>query len=197
MPDAAWLTTRREFLRASAAVGGAVAAGGIAGCVSSSGDAPIVKVAIHPAVGIGRVGNSRESFFFGPEVPGALPHASGGFKDPHGAVARQAARFRLFGFDRHGRVVREVTARDGELTWRVHVANSKAAWYEFNTAFDIPGATPASRRNANVRGSARERLAVAPQPEHLHVFDGATGGRIDPIGAESATTRLAAAGTAY
>jgi hypothetical protein len=77
-------------------------------------------------------------------------------------VARQAARFRVFGFDRHGRVVREVTARDGKLTWRAQVANSKAAWYEFNTAFDIPGAIPASRRNAKVRGSARERLAVAP-----------------------------------
>jgi L-Lysine epsilon oxidase N-terminal/L-lysine epsilon oxidase C-terminal domain len=162
MPDGAWLTTRREFLRAGAAVGGALAAGGIAGCGSSSPDASIVRVAIHPAVGIGRVGNSRESFFFGPEVPGALPHASGGFKDSEGAVARQAARFRVFGFDRHGRVVREVTARDGELTWRVQVANSKAAWYEFNTAFDIPGATPASRRNPSLQGSARERLAVAP-----------------------------------
>ena len=41
-----------------------------------------------------------------------------------------------------------------------------------------------------------ERLAVRPQPEHLHVFDRATGCRIDPIGEENAATRLAAAGTA-
>ena len=39
-----------------------------------------------------------------------------------------------------------------------------------------------------------DRLAVAPQPEHLHVFDQASGRRIDPIGEETAATRLAAAG---
>ena len=67
-------------------------------------------------------------------------------------MARQAARFRVFGFDRHGRVVRELTARDGEITWRVQVANSKAAWYEFDTAFDIPEAVPAPVATRNSRG---------------------------------------------
>jgi hypothetical protein len=108
------------------------------------------------------VGNSADSFFFGPEVPGALPHAKAGFKDVHGAIARQAARFRVFGLDRHGLVVRELTARDAEITWRVAVANSKAAWYEFSTPFDVPGASPAPRRNADVRGASRERLAIVP-----------------------------------
>jgi hypothetical protein len=123
-----------------------------------------VRVAIHPAIGIARVGNSRDSFYFGPEVPGALPHAKKGFKDRQGAIARQAARFRVFGLDRRGRVVRELTtAGDVEVIWRVGVANSKAAWYEFDTPFDIPGAAPAPRRNGRVRGSARERLAVAPR----------------------------------
>jgi sn-glycerol 3-phosphate transport system ATP-binding protein len=41
-----------------------------------------------------------------------------------------------------------------------------------------------------------QRLAVHPQPEHLHVFDEITGRRIDPIGEENAATRLAAASTA-
>jgi sn-glycerol 3-phosphate transport system ATP-binding protein len=41
-----------------------------------------------------------------------------------------------------------------------------------------------------------ERMQVAPQIEHLHVFDQTTGARIDPIGAEIPTTRLAAADTA-
>ena len=65
----------------------------------SGEDRRITRVAIHPAIGIARVGNSHDSFFFGPEVPGILPHARGGFKDGNGAVARQAARFRVFGFD--------------------------------------------------------------------------------------------------
>ena len=33
----------------------------------------IVKVAIHPAIGIARVGNSPTDHFFGPEVPGEAP----------------------------------------------------------------------------------------------------------------------------
>ena len=41
-----------------------------------------------------------------------------------------------------------------------------------------------------------ERIVVQPQPEHLHVFDRASGRRIDPTGEENAATRLAAMGTA-
>ena len=73
--DPAILTTRREFLAAGVAAGALLA---LEGCGSSPPDEPIVRAAIHPAIGIGRVGNSRESFFFGPEVPGALPHAKSG-----------------------------------------------------------------------------------------------------------------------
>jgi sn-glycerol 3-phosphate transport system ATP-binding protein len=43
---------------------------------------------------------------------------------------------------------------------------------------------------------ADDRLAVAPQPEHLHVFDETSGRRIDPIGEETSAPRLAALGTA-
>jgi L-Lysine epsilon oxidase N-terminal/L-lysine epsilon oxidase C-terminal domain len=153
--------TRAEFLRASAAAGALFATGGVVSCGSSE-DQRITRVAIHPAIGIARVGNSRDSFFFGPEVPGILPHARGGFKDNNGAVARQAARFRVFGFDRQGRVVRELTARDGEITWRVEVANSKAAWYEPTTPFDIPGAPASALRNSNLKGADRIHLVVVP-----------------------------------
>jgi len=41
-----------------------------------------------------------------------------------------------------------------------------------------------------------ERLGVRLQPEHLHVFDRGSGHRIEPIGADSATSQLAAASTA-
>ena len=41
-----------------------------------------------------------------------------------------------------------------------------------------------------------ERLSVAPQVEHMHVFDRASGRRIDPIGEENLASRLAAADTA-
>ena len=168
MGDGAQLTTRAEFLRASAAAGALFATGGALESGASAQDRRIARVAIHPAVGIARVGNSRASFFFGPEVPGMLPHARGGFKDRNGAVARQAARFRVFGFDRHGRVVRELTARDGTITWRVEVANSKAAWYEPTTPFDIPRAPASPRRNPTLTGAARDQLAVAPPGRSVH-----------------------------
>ena len=88
----------RAFLERSAAVAAGLvlpAAGGLAGC--GDDERRIVRAAIHPAVGIARVGNSESSFFFGPEVPGALPDGPDGVKDAAGAVARQAARFRVYG----------------------------------------------------------------------------------------------------
>src|SRR5436305_12163358 len=116
------LTTRRDFLRASAAAGALLAVPELAGC-GSDPSAQIASVAIHPAIGIGRVGNSRESFYFGPEVPGALPHAPGGYKDAGGAMARQAARFRGLGLGRHGRRARELTAPEAAITRRGDVAH--------------------------------------------------------------------------
>ena len=120
-----------------------------------------MSVAVHPAVGIARVGNSADSFFFGPELPGSLPVAPGGFKDASGAIARQAARFRIFGYDAAGAVVREITAADADITWTVSVANKKAAWYDFDRAMDLPVAAAVERRNADVTGADRERLVVA------------------------------------
>lgn len=114
------------------------------------------RVAIHPAIGIARVGNSPDAFYFGPEAPGGVP--AGPFKDPSGAVARQAARFRVFGYDAQGEVVGELTAADVDIDWQVDVANAKGAWYDFDTAFDLEGAPGAGRRNADV--TDRDSLVV-------------------------------------
>ncbi len=37
----------------------------------------IVRAAIHPSIGIARIGNGEEEWFFGPEVTDPLPHAPG------------------------------------------------------------------------------------------------------------------------
>src|SRR5215213_2003002 len=97
----------------------------------------IVKYAILPGVGIARVGNAPEEFFIGPEAPGEVPRAEGGFKDAEGRVKRQAARFRVYGLNEAGEAVREITADEAEITWRVHLANRKAGWYQFNNAMDL------------------------------------------------------------
>ena len=44
-------------------------------------DSQIVKVKIHPAIGVARVGNSLEAPFIGPESPDQKPADPGSYKD--------------------------------------------------------------------------------------------------------------------
>ena len=133
--------SRRDFLRTSAVVAGlALVPETVSACTSAQSTAfPIDRAArfeVHPSVGIARVGNSTDSFFFGPEVPGAVPTAAKGFKDATGAMAKQAARFRVYAFDAGGKPLGEVPG-DVRVEWPVSVANKKPSWYEYQVA---PGA---------------------------------------------------------
>jgi hypothetical protein len=122
----------------------------------------IVAAKIHPAIGVARVGNSDE-FFLGPETVDPPAVRAGTRRDNQGRLKRQAARFRVYGYDAAGQVVAEITAENASVTWDVEVANLKAQWYEFQIALDIPEAAtaaPARLRNAKVRGKDRERLAI-------------------------------------
>src|SRR5262249_36463574 len=94
--------------------------------------AAIASVKIHPAIGIARLGNSPTDFFVGPQRPGVHVRPRGGYKDRSGRVKRQAARFRLFGYDKSGNLVRELTGDDATVVWTVHLANHKAAWHTFD-----------------------------------------------------------------
>ena len=135
----------------------------------------IVSVAIYPSIGVARVGNSPGEFFYGPEVPGAEPIDADRFRDRQGRIKRQAARFRLYGLDASGEVVREITAKDAEITWSVHVANTKAAWFQFDLAMDIPAAmggggakaTVSVLRNPQVNLGDREKLVIDPGPRTI------------------------------
>lgn len=145
-------------------------------------DRHIVKAAIHPSIGVARVGNSEEAFFIGPEVVDPQPEAPGFYRDETGALKRQAARFRIYGLNAEGKVVAELTTEQAKIEWTVHLANKKAAWYQFQLALDIPeaaSAPPSFLRNANV--SDRSQLVIDPGPRHItgvnqhggkrHVFD--------------------------
>lgn len=123
----------------------------------------IIQCRIHPAIGIARLGNSPDEFFVGPELPYATPAPPGGYKDPAGRLKRQAARFRLFGYNAAGEVVGEVTPEGGaQITWMAHLANKKATWYNFELAMDIPEARTCVRRNARVTGRDRQHLVIDP-----------------------------------
>lgn len=123
----------------------------------------IVRAAIHPAIGIARVGNSETEFYIGPEVINPPAQDPGFYRDSTGALKREAARFRIYGYNAQGQVVRELTSDDSDIEWHVHLANQKASWYQFQLALDIPEAAAAPNtalRNANIKGSQRSKLLI-------------------------------------
>lgn len=125
----------------------------------------IVKIKIHPAIGIARVGNSPCEFFIGPERRWDHNPPPGGYKDDMGRIKRQAACFRLFGYDEHGQVVvdntgkpKEITAADATIEWTVHLANKKAA---------APRFSGSGNRNPSVPSAERDGLHIDPGPRTL------------------------------
>ncbi|MGM0560717.1 MAG: CTQ-dependent glycine oxidase GoxA [Pseudomonadota bacterium] len=125
--------------------------------------ARIARLGIYPAIGISRVGGSRE-WYPAPEVPGLPPQPEGGFKDGTRLIKKQVQRFRIYAFDDQDRVIGEVTEGKASIRWNVHVANTKAAWYGFSNPLDnaelAPG-LPGQRRNSHfVSPEERERMLV-------------------------------------
>ena len=127
----------------------------------------IVRAAIHPAIGIARIGNSTEhdGYFVGPQVPDEPALPLGSYKDASGALMRQVAKFRVFGYNAAGECIAELNADNAEIQWSVELANKKASWYQFQLALDIPVALepttpPSARRNATV--ADRSKLEITP-----------------------------------
>jgi len=125
----------------------------------------ISYVAIYPPIGIARIGNSPEHFLAS-DLPGVSEVPEGGYKDTKGRIKKEVARFRVYGFNSAGDVVKELTADEATINWRAEVANVKAAWYEFNNALDLGKkySIPSIPRNSDVVGGYREQLAIKPSP---------------------------------
>lgn len=128
----------------------------------------IVQAVIHPAIGIARVGSS-DAFFYGPEVIDPPPAAEGFYRDEHKRLKRQAARFRIYGANARGEIIRELTgSSDTRIDWTVSLANTKAAWFGFQLALDVPEANyapPTTLRNPGI--ADRARLAITPPAARL------------------------------
>lgn len=115
----------------------------------------IVKAGIYPPIGVMRVGNSENEYFIGPLIDTPQeesdPYA---YRDKTGALKRQAAQFRIYGFNAAGKAVKELHAGNAKIKWHSHLANQKSSWYQFQLALDIPEAAdaPASMlRNIDVK----------------------------------------------
>lgn len=158
---------RRDFLIGASAIGLGAPALFKAAVLPLQAQQPapagarIARAAIFPAIGFSRVGNGDE-WFLAPEVPGLMNEPAGGFKQGPDRIKKQVQRFRVYGYDDQGRVVRELGAADG-VRWTVHVANSKAAWYGYSNAMDrgdvAPG-IPGALRNAFIEPARREAMLV-------------------------------------
>lgn len=137
------------------------------------GDRRIVRAAIHPGIGIARVGNSADAFFLAPQVVDPPPAPVGFYRDPVGALKREACEFRVYGYNAAGEVVAEIDARTAQLEWSVHVANRKAQWFQWQIAMDIPeaAATVLPLRNAKV--TARDDLAIDAGAQTIRGCDSA------------------------
>jgi hypothetical protein len=91
---------------------------------------------IFPPIGIARVGDSEltklnEGWFIDPAVED-LRSAEFSYKDNDGKIKRQAAMFKVYAFGHDDLPLRELTSDEASLVWRVHLANKKAAWFNFS-----------------------------------------------------------------
>lgn len=96
---------------------------------------------IYPSVGVARIGNSLQAdFCLSPDSIGGLPFNADAygnklgpivnFKDDAGAIKRQGQVFTIYDDDNN-----EITLNSPNVTsieWHVHLANKKAAWYNFS-----------------------------------------------------------------
>ena len=152
-----------------------------------------MKFKIHPAIGIARVGDSPDGFYLAPEQAGQLPFeltADGKeqpiktFKDAQQRVKKQAARFRVYGYDddfkqgqelQVGDTIEVVNPKSGmlmtgevlDIEWTVYLANKKASWYEFKQLDGEHGYDDNHPlRNADVTvPDARQQLIIDPGPQ--------------------------------
>ena len=140
-------------------------------------DSVIVRAAIHPAIGIARVGDSVDGYYIGPEVTNPTSLPPGSYRDAVGALKRQAARFRIYGYNAAGEVVAALNSNSAHIQWTVHLANRKSQWYQFQAAMDVPEAVDLTvpLRNKDVAPADRDSLAIDPGPRSISGSNSAGG----------------------
>lgn len=117
----------------------------------------VVRAGIYPPIGVMRVGNSENEYFIGPLVDEPeVKEDIYAYRDKTGAIKRQAAQFRIYGFNAAGKAIKELTMENAKITWYSHLANQKSSWYQFQIALDIPDANnpdipPSLLRNIDVK----------------------------------------------
>jgi hypothetical protein len=112
-------------------------------------------------------------------LPGQPPKEVQAFKSRDGLVRRQAAFFRVYRYDTANPddpgVEVNLATEVREFKWTVHIANKKAAWYEFallkgNLLLGEDNSYAGMHvdlRNKGHKGKARQTLVIDPGPRSL------------------------------
>lgn len=131
---------------------------------------------IFPAIGIARVGNSKETFYVGPEAYCALPTPPDKdepikmmeLRDKEGKMSRQAARFQIQLLDEYGHV--RPFEHEGHarlvVEWTCHLANKKASWYQFVINEGEDGYAP-THELRNAEAETRHDLIIDAGPRTI------------------------------
>lgn len=140
-----------------------------------------MNLTIHPSIGVARLGNSQKQFYLSPDTIGGLPYEADefgnrqegpfkNFKDGYGQVRRQGQPFKIFGDD--GVELTLDTPNVASIEWTVHLANKKAAWYQYselegNLLYGEQNSYANRKvpfRNPDYVGEKRQELIIDPGP---------------------------------
>lgn len=156
----------------------------------------MAQLKISPSIGIARLGNSRDTnigqgqYYLAPDSIGGLPYQCdqngnnlgtpvSQFKDQYSRILRQGQAFKIYDDNGNGSEITVGSVVTGlgtvsEMSWTVHVANKKAAWYQYselqgnllypNNSYTDNGV---AFRNATVTGADRQSLIIDPGPRTI------------------------------
>nr|WP_315822399.1 LodA/GoxA family CTQ-dependent oxidase [Paraflavitalea speifideiaquila] len=67
-----------------------------------------------------------------------------------------------------GEIYTGIEGLEVKIEWTVHIANRKAAWYQFNNALDLgANSISSTHRNGGVTGTDRSNLVIDPGPRTI------------------------------
>ncbi|WET68496.1 CTQ-dependent lysine 6-oxidase LodA [Sphingobacterium sp.] len=99
-----------------------------------------MNLSIHPSVGVARLGNSTTDICLSPTTIGGLPFDADSkgnsrgpitdFKDARGLIKRQGQPFTIL--TDYGEEITLDSPGVQSIEWTVHLANKKAAWYQYS-----------------------------------------------------------------